>query len=57
MWMGGGGEPTPETIAASNSAFFQILDVADRLLVSSVLPSKSPGVLLRSSMKESLEPA
>ena len=28
MWMGGGGEPTPEVIAASNSAFFQILGVA-----------------------------
>jgi NNP family nitrate/nitrite transporter-like MFS transporter len=26
--MGGGGEPTPEVIAASNSAFFQILGVA-----------------------------
>ena len=28
MWMGGGGEPTPEVIAASNSTFFQILGVA-----------------------------
>jgi NNP family nitrate/nitrite transporter-like MFS transporter len=28
MWMGGGGEPTPEVIAASNSVFFQILGVA-----------------------------
>jgi len=28
MWMGGGSDPSPEVIAASNSAFFQILGVA-----------------------------
>jgi NNP family nitrate/nitrite transporter-like MFS transporter len=28
MWMGGGAEPSPEVIAASNSAYFQILGIA-----------------------------
>lgn len=28
LWMGGGTEPSPEVIAASNSAFFQVLGVA-----------------------------
>ena len=28
MWMGGGKDPSPEIIAASNSAFFQVLGVA-----------------------------
>ena len=28
IWMGGGADPSPEVIAASNSAFFQVLGVA-----------------------------
>ena len=28
LWMGGGKDPSPEVIAASNSAFFQILGIA-----------------------------
>ncbi|NCG16336.1 MAG: MFS transporter, partial [Synechococcales cyanobacterium H12SWP_bin.12] len=28
MWMGGGKDPSPEIIAASNSAFFQVLGIA-----------------------------
>ena len=28
MWMGGGKDPSPEIIASSNSAFFQVLGIA-----------------------------
>ena len=28
LWMGGGGDPSPAVIAASNSAFFQVLGIA-----------------------------
>jgi len=28
LWMGGGKDPSPEIIAASNSAFFQVLGIA-----------------------------
>ena len=44
MWMGGGAEPTPEVIAASNSAFFQILGVIFTIVLLSHTQRTEEGV-------------
>ena len=52
MWMGGGAEPTPEIIASSNSAFFQVLGVAG-LVVATTRPA-TPSTWKKALLEEAM---